>query len=165
MIMKIRKLQVQDAPLMLEWMHDDVVVRYLRGNFAEKTKDDCTRFINESRNETESIHLAIVDDSDVYMGTVSLKHIQQNTAEFGIALRACAMGKGYASYGMKMIMEYGYKTRGIDTVYWCVAPENKRAVRFYEKHDYQRCEITEQSSGYTDEEKKKYIWYCVERRQ
>ena len=161
--MKLRKLRIEDAPFMLEWMRDETIVQYLRENFAEKTQEDCIRFINRSRDETESIHLAIGDDSDVYMGTVSLKHIQQNTAEFGIALRACAMGRGHALYGMKMIMEYGYRIRGIDSVYWCVDPENKRAVRFYEKHEYQRCEAPDQASEYTDEEKRRYIWYHVQR--
>ena len=43
--MKLRKLQAKDALLMLEWMHDDTVVHYLREDFAAKTKDDCIRFI------------------------------------------------------------------------------------------------------------------------
>lgn len=159
--MIIRKLRMQDAPLMLEWMHDDTLVHYLRADFAEKAIDDCIRFIIEAQDETKSIHLAVTDDSDEYMGTVSLKHIQKNTAEFGIALRACAMGKGYASYGMKMIMEYGYRNRRIDTAYWCVDSDNRRAVRLYEKHGFQKCKAPVQATEYTDEEKRKYIWYRV----
>lgn len=152
---------MQDAPWMLEWMHDDTVVHYLRGNFAEKTIDDCIRFILEARDEAENIHLAVADDSDEYMGTVSLKHIRQNTAEFGIALRACAMGRGYAAFGMKAIMEYGYKNREIDCFYWCVDPDNQRALNFYGKHTCRRGKAPDSTSGYTDEEKGKYIWYSV----
>ena len=159
--MKMRKLQMQDAHWMLEWMHDDTVVHYLRGNFAEKTIDDCIRFILKSRDETENIHLAVVDDSDEYMGTVSLKHIRQNTAEFAIALRASAMGRGYASFGMKAIMEYGYRSRGIDSFYWCVDPDNQRALSFYGKHSCRRGKAPDLSPGYTDEDKGRYIWYSV----
>ena len=36
--MHIRKLKIEDAPLMLEWMHDENVVSNLRGNFQEKSK-------------------------------------------------------------------------------------------------------------------------------
>ena len=161
--MKIRKLRVQDAPLMLEWMHDYSVIQYFRENFADKKLDDCVRFIISSQDETENIHFAVADDADEYMGTVSLKHIRQGTAEFGIALRDCGIGCGYAASALQEILEYGYKNRGIDTVYLCVDPENRRALRFYEKHGFQRCEVPDQASGYTDEEKRKYIWYQLKK--
>lgn len=35
------------------------------------------------------------------MGTVSLKHIRDNSAEFAIAIRSVAMGKGISSEAMK----------------------------------------------------------------
>lgn len=163
--MKLRKLKAKDAPFMLEWMHDFSVVHYLRKDFASMTEDDCIRFIANSQDETESLHLTIVDDHDEYMGTVSLKHIQQNTAEFGIVLRSIAMGRGYGSFGMREIIKYGYKTQGINTVYWCVDPENQRAVYFYETHNYQRCNAPDHIFGYTNEEKRKYIWYHLEIKQ
>ena len=157
--MELRRLNLKDAPLMLEWMHDKTVVQYLRENFSEKTISDCIRFINQAQNQTESIHLAIINNQDQYMGTVSLKHIQDKTAEFGIVLRRLAIGKGYASFAMKKIIEYGYSIRGINTVYWCVNPKNQRALRFYDKHAYVRYDCPDQAFGYTDEEKGKYIWY------
>ena len=128
--MNLRKLELKDAPLMLEWMHDDSVVHDLKTDFAEKTIEDCKTFIILARDESESLHLAIVDINDEYMGTVSLKHIKDRTAEFGITVRKCAMGKGYSRFGMERIIEKGFQERDIHTVYWCVDPENKRAVRF-----------------------------------
>ena len=38
--MELRKLQKKDAPLMLEWMHDDYAVHFLKGSFFRKTLDD-----------------------------------------------------------------------------------------------------------------------------
>lgn len=159
--MKLRKLLSKDAPLMIEWMHDDSVVHYLRGEFACKNEEDCFRFISEAEDTSNNIHMAIVNEFDEYMGTVSLKNIQHKVAEFAIVLRKCAMGKGYASYAMKEIMEYGYRTLGIATFYWCVDPENKRAVRFYEKNDYRRCGTPGQVVDYTEEEKLRFLWYKV----
>ena len=161
--MRIRKLKYKDVTGMLEWMHDERIVHYLRRSFTEKTSKNCISFIAKAQEETDNIHLAIVDDNDEYFGTVSLKHIQNNIAEFGIALRACAIGNNYAIFGMKEIFKYGYRTRGINTVYWCVDPDNQRAIRFYEKHGYHRCNIPERVFGYTDEEKCRYIWYQVKR--
>ena len=100
--MRLRELKQEDAPLMLAWMHDESVVSNLRGNFAAKTIDDCIEFITHSITE-ENIHLAIASDTDEYMGTVSLKNIENGSAEFAITVRAEAMGHGYSWFGMEEI--------------------------------------------------------------
>lgn len=136
--MRLRNLELKDAPLMLEWMHDESVVEKLRGRFAEKTIEDCEAFIKEAQNKEYDIHLAIVSDEDEYMGTVSLKSIdkEKNSAEFGIAVRKSAMGRGYSWYGMEEIIRLAFEEFGLESVYWCVSRENERAVRFYDKHNF-----------------------------
>ena len=96
------------------------------------------------------------------MGTVSLKHITKISAEFGITVRKCAMGKGYSKYAMQQIIDKGFKRLGLQSIYWCVAPENHRAVRFYDKNKYDRCVApVEAQKFYTPEEITHYIWYAV----
>ena len=155
--MKLRKLELDDAPLMLEWMHDPSVVGHLGTNFMEKTLDDCVRFIQWSQTASEDLHLAIADDANTYMGTVSLKHIGSGTAEFAITVRACAMGKGYSGFGMAQILRHGLGQLGLDAIYWCVSPKNQRAVRFYDKNGYTRTqEVPQRLLECYDQE---LIWY------
>ncbi|MBE7001511.1 MAG: GNAT family N-acetyltransferase [Ruminococcaceae bacterium] len=141
--MYLRKLETKDAPLMLEWMHDESVVAKLAANFAAKTIDDCRNFIAASQKDEENLHLAVADGDDTYMGTVSLKHIDRaaGTAEFAITVRTAAMGKGFSHFGMDSILKMGISELGLSAIYWCVSPKNARAVRFYDKHGYTR--ITE----------------------
>ena len=136
--MRLRKLERKDAPLMLEWMHDKSVVEDLRTNFLSKTLEDCTAFIELSQNDKDNLHFAITDDLDEYLGTASLKHIKDKTAEFGIAVRSIAMGKGYSKKAMEEILDKGFKELNLQSIYWCLAPPNKRAIRFYEKNGYQQ---------------------------
>ena len=136
--MHLRELRNQDAPLMLEWMHDESVVKDLQTDFTSKTLEDCEKFIANSLLERHNLHLAIADDEDVYQGTVSLKNIINGTAEFAITIRASAMGSGIAAEAMKKILEVGFEKNELRTIYWCVSPENKRAVRFYDKNGYRR---------------------------
>lgn len=159
--MDLRILETKDASFMLEWMHDDSVVHNLRTNFASKTIEDCERFIETAHCQTESLHLAIVNDNDEYMGTVSLKHIKNNTAEFGITVRKCAMGKGYSHYGMERIIKIGFESCGVNMIYWCVDLDNHRAVRFYDKRGYNRCNAPAEADDYSEEERKKFVWYCI----
>lgn len=158
--MKLRKLELKDAPLMLEWMHDKSVVKDLQADFTSKTIEDCEDFIQASADVSHDLHMAIVDDEDTYMGTVSLKHITNNTAEFAIAVRKSAMGRGYSKYGMAEIIRMGLEEMGLEQIYWCVNSENHRAVRFYDKNGYRRIDAEllfiegiAQRGAYS------YIWY------
>lgn len=159
--MKLRKLEQRDAPLMLEWMHDRSVVGHLATDFTTKTLDNCRDFIAHSSDSHSDLHLAIADDRDEYMGTVSLKHIHQGLAEFAITVRACAMGKGYAAFGMDAILHRGIETLGLQAIYWCVDRANARAVRFYDKSGYRRTESVPASilDAYAPSQRQNYIWY------
>ena len=147
---------------MLEWMHDPFVVEKLQANFAAKTIDDCRTFIENSKGQ-ENIHLAIVDDEDLYMGTVSLKHITKDTAEFAITVHRDAMGKGYSIWAMNQILEKGFDEYHVNNIYWCVAKDNLRALRFYDKNNFPRIESNniKIAGGYTQEQIASYVWYQV----
>ena len=134
--MYLRKLELKDAPLMLAWMHDKSVTEKLHADFASKTMDDAENFIKSSWDNKNDLHLAIASDSDEYMGTVSLKHIEDGSAEFAITVRAESMGKGYSWFGMESIIEKAFEDLGLECVYWCVSKDNPRAVRFYDKHNF-----------------------------
>lgn len=165
--MKLRKLENRDASLMLEWMHDSSVTAYLQNNFSEKTLEDCCRFIEDSRTDSDNVHMAIADENDTYMGTVSLKHIEGGVAEFAIAMRTCAMGKGFSQYGMAEILRHGLENLGLKCIYWCVNPANKRAVRFYDKNGYDRINVEKLNNickrqiaeFYSREQVTTCIWY------
>lgn len=167
--MKLRKLELKDAPLMLEWMHDESVVKSLHTNFAAFTLANCENFIIAAQETTKELHLAITDNEDVYMGTVSLKHITKENAEFAIAVRRSAMGKGYAIAGMKEIIRIGLSEIGLKKIYWCVNETNVRAIKFYAKNKYQRVDINNCNvmkevrglGGYTEDQIQKYIWYLI----
>lgn len=163
--MKLRKLKLVDAPYMLEWMHDKSVVENMNRDFSVYTKEDCERFIINSLNDKNNVHLAIVDSNDEYFGTISLKNIDNinKNAEFGITLRKVAMGKGIASWAMKEIIQYGKETLRLERIYWCVSPENIRAVRFYDKNMYNRIEYLDLgiSAEYSKDLIDKYIWYYI----
>lgn len=165
--MKLRKLEIKDADLMLEWMHDIDVVGLLGTNFREKTLDDCIKFIELSKNDTNNVHRAIVDEADIYMGTVSLKHIdrEMKTTEFAITVRKEAMGKGYSKFGMAAIIDIAFKEIGLEKVYWCVYKENLRAIRFYEKNGYEQVfDIPAHlKENYMPEQLANFIWFCVEK--
>lgn len=159
--MRLRKLELKDAPLMLEWMHNEDVVSKLGTNFAEKTLEDCENFISSSLIDDKNLHLAIVDENDEYMGTVSLKHIDKKnrTAEFAITVRKSAMGKGFSKFGMQEILRIGLEELELQNIYWCVSIKNERAVRFYDKNGYNRTDNIPQEILSFYENNSELYWY------
>lgn len=134
--MNLRNLEIKDAPFMYEWMHDKRVTADLRTDFYSKTLEDAEKFISFAKNDKKNIHLAIVSDEDEYMGTVSLKNIENGSAEFAITVRFNAMGRGYSWFGMDCIIEKAFNELNLESIYWCVSRKNGRAVRFYDKHNF-----------------------------
>ena len=174
--MKLRFLQEKDAPLMLEWMHDEELVKDLHKNFAAMTIDNCKAFIESAANDKHNLHLAIANDDDEYLGTVSLKDIDYSLgiAEFGIVIRRAATGTGASAQAMKQILEMAAKGDNLDKplkiVYWCVDPANARALRFYDKNGYKRIELQEypeldahilDSGDYSEDEIRRFMWYIA----
>ena len=158
--MKLRRLKTKDAPLMLEWMHDASVTEYLQKDFQNSTIEDCDEFIHSSWNDEKNLHLAIANDEDTYQGTVSLKNIDNGSAEFAITIRSSANGKAYAAYGMPELLNIAFSEKPLSVVYWYVAPENTRAIRFYDKNGYQKTDF-EQIEKWNNRclSSSAYIWY------
>lgn len=163
----LRELELKDASYMLEWMHDSSVVEFMQADFANKTLTDCETFIRHSQSNRNDIHLAIVNESDEYMGTVSLKHMNpdRQVAEFAITIRKCAMGTGVASTAMKDIISLGKDKYHLKHIYWCVSKENARAIRFYRKNGYQEIDIQKYQDiireQYTQEQINQMIWFEI----
>lgn len=133
--MHLRELEIKDASNMLEWMHDMNLIEYLKGDFETKTYDDCIAFIENSISK-QNIHLCIASDTDEYMGTVSLKNIENDSAEFAIIIRRKGLGHGYAWFGTEAILKKAFQEFNLTSVYWCVSKRNLRACRFYDKHNF-----------------------------
>ncbi len=132
--MRIRPLQQKDIPGMLEWMHDPSIHRFFRFAPEGQTEQTCLRFVQSCMTETGR-HYAIVDDADVYLGTVSLKYIDRDagTAEYAIGMRIAAHGTGASAFGTNAVLHIAFQELGLSLVYLNVLDENVRAWRFYEK--------------------------------
>ena len=136
--MKLRALKLEDANRMLEWMHNDDIVSNLGKNFKSYTLQDCEDFIIHSQTDNSNLNLAITDDKDNYMGTVSLKHIIDNTAEFAIVLHPKAIGLGFARFAIHNILSIGFNKLNLKEIYWNVLKSNIRAIKCYDKNGYER---------------------------
>lgn len=139
-MIKLRELQKKDAVLMLEWMHDPEVQKNFQKSMQDMTLEDAETFcvnsnIPEELQEGLSIHFAIVDERDEYLGTISLKDIslENRAAEYAISMRPKAQGKGYAQCATGLLLKKAFEEYHLHKIFLNVLAYNTRAIHLYEK--------------------------------
>lgn len=139
-MISLRALQEKDAPLMLEWMHDSEIQKGFKKDMLCASLNDTRNFcigskIPESLSQGDNLHFAIVDDSDEYLGTISLKSIDldSKSAEYAIATRKKAHGKGVAYVATGLILKKAFCEYGLHRVYLNVFADNESAIKLYKR--------------------------------
>ena len=167
---RLRELEEKDAEKMLEWMKDPEINRFFKFSLDEIDLDSAIDFIRRAKGENSdsyepsNIHYAIVDGSDEYYGTVSLKNInwQDKTAEYAISTRKIAKHRGYGQFATREILKIAFEKLHLEKVYLYVLIDNNAAIKMYKKCGF--CEKTEKESIQTVRgEHLKRAWYEVNR--
>jgi len=163
--MHLRILKEKDADRMLEWMHDPDIQKSFRISMQDKTYEEVLCFIREAEIRLEdgkSIHYAIADENDEYLGTISLKAIDlcAKSAEYAITLRKCAQGKGIAAQATNEILKTAFEEFHLQRVYLNVFEDNQSAIRLYEKSGF-HYEGTFRRHLYIRGEYKTLRWYSM----
>lgn len=157
----LRSLQSEDAPSMLKWMHDPDTSKWFQRDFSSMSESDVLDFIKKSKDISESIHLAVVDQDDSYLGTISLKHIDANhSGEYAISMTHDAQGTGAAEKATKAILDYAFHKLDLHRVYLNVRKNNVRAIRFYEKIGF-TLEGVARDALYTEEGFVDLLWFAI----
>lgn len=163
--MRLRPLEAKDTEGMSEWMQDLDIQKSFLFSTQDKTYDDVLGFINAAETQPidgKSIHYAIADDNDEYLGTISLKNVnlQCRSAEYAISLRKCAQGKGIATWATKKILQMAFEEFHFQRVYLNVLSDNERAIRLYEKCGF-TYEGTFRRHLFLKGEFKRLKWYSI----
>lgn len=124
---------------MYEWMTDPEITCFFRFDADKVTREGCEAFIRASGQALNTVHFAITDDTDEYLGTISLKEIDLKTrqAEYAISTRKKAHGTGAALEATKRLLSYAFEDLSLERVYLNVLAENVRANAFYRKVGFQ----------------------------
>ncbi|MCR4807840.1 MAG: GNAT family N-acetyltransferase, partial [Lachnospiraceae bacterium] len=161
--MKLRDFENKDALLMFEWMRDEEITKYFYEDFSQKTLKDAEKYIENIGKADSIVSYAIASDEDEYMGTACLKAIdrEKGYAQLSVVVRRSAMTRGYSWFAVCELLRIAFEELDLESVYWCISNKNDQAVRFYDKHYFNRiidvpAEIRDMYKGRDD-----LIWYSV----
>ncbi len=136
----LRELRETDAENMIEWMLEPQNKRNFSKDMSKYTIEDVRQFCRDAivakdNCHNRNVHLAVVDEDDEYLGTISLKNIDciNQSAEFAIALREKARRKGIGAKAAEQLLDIGFEKMGLHRIYLTVFADNEMAIRLYEK--------------------------------
>lgn len=138
--MQLRDLNFDDSNNIMNLFQDKDVTKFLHQDFNNFSLDDAHRFISESIGNIDEIDKAIITDENEYVGIVSLRYIdfEEETAELVIVVKPFYFSKGYAWFAVSRMLKFAFNTLKLRGVYWCVLNTDNRAIRFFDKHGFNR---------------------------
>ena len=160
MEIRLRKLQEKDAEGMYEWMTDPEITCFFRFDASSVTLQTCRDYIEHAYDDPNSVHFAIVNENDEYLGTISLKNITDKDAEYAISTRKKAHGTGAAYKATMEILKIAFDEKHLERVYLNVLDENIRANKFYQKCGFIRFD-TSDNKLYINGQLKILNWYEI----
>lgn len=131
----LRPLMEKDAGYMCEWMKDPAINCFFRFDASGISEESCRSFISSANDDKNCKHFAIANESDEYLGTISLKDIDfsEKQAEYAISTRGCAHGTGASTVATREIFRIAFEELKLEKVYLNVLADNLRANAFYRK--------------------------------
>lgn len=158
--MELRNLKEKDANKMFEWMTDPEMYCNFQFDPEKVSLEGCKEFIKSTLNDETNKHFAIVDEEDVYCGTISIKNINDKNGEYAISVMKEYHGLGIAEFATKKILDISFNELNLNKVYLNVLSENKRAIKFYEKMGF-NYEGEFKEHIYKDGEYKDLKWFAI----
>ena len=152
---------------MLEWMHDPDSQRGFKKNMMGASLEDAKDFCIRSKHPDtikagDSLHFAIVDDNDEYLGTASLKDIdfENGRGEYSVTLRRKAQSKGVASAATGLILQKAFRELGLHRVFSSLYADNVHSKNLVERCGF-TCEGEFREHFRIDGEYVNWKWYGI----
>lgn len=136
---RFRAVEKTDIPKFYEWINDPEVTEGLLINLPRSFADEESWFENVAKGEQAERPMAIdIKENDGWrlIGNCGLFHIEwiNSIAEFGIMIGDKSVwDKGYGTETVKLILQHGFETLNLNSIFLRVHSTNLRAIKAYEK--------------------------------
>ncbi|WP_249023884.1 GNAT family N-acetyltransferase [Enterococcus dispar] len=138
----LRPIEIEDARYIYEWKNDSEIFKYLGGGYAPQSLADINNNISFLVKQSTSTKRFIIIHRETAepVGLVGLYDINMvhRTCEIGIYIGNKKFQKrGAASIAVNRIENYAKQFLNLRKIILFVVSENKSAVKFWKKHNYQ----------------------------
>ena len=106
------------------------------------TAEQERRWVQKKLAEDATVFSMLEKTTGTFIGNIELLHIENGSAELGIAITAQLQEKGYGTEAIPAMVQYGMETLGLLRIFLKVYPDNARAIHVYEKCGFREYDRT-----------------------
>ena len=133
----LRGMRRDDLALYPQWLDNPEVTAFLEMGWKPTTEGDLEATYREATSDANAVVLVICDrETDRPIGTTGLYliHWPCRRAQFRILIgEPSYFDGGYGTESTRLMIEHGFRTLNLATLYLGVNAENARAISAYEK--------------------------------
>ena len=136
-MVRLREIEKSDLKIINSWRNKPELIENLGAPFRYiNYQVDENWYFSYMNNRSTTVRCAIVDDSNIIIGMISLlsiNHLNQ-TAELHIMIGDSKnQGKGIGKFAVKEILNHGFNNLNLNRIQLGVLSYNYRAIKLYEK--------------------------------
>jgi RimJ/RimL family protein N-acetyltransferase len=129
----LRKIKRADLPYFLKWWKDKKLVELTSGVYEKSDKILEIHFLKMLAGKFDH-HYIIILNNEKIIGSISLTNKNKKIFEIHIVIgEKKYWGKGYGTSAIKEALKIAFEKLGYQKAYLEVRPENKQAIRAYQK--------------------------------
>lgn len=137
---RLRAVEREDAPRFVQWFNDPEVREHI-SLYRPLSLAQEEKWIEQQTEPDPPNHVFAIETNDgVHIGVVGLHDInwKNRSAEFGIVIGEKGYwGQGYGTDATRTILNYAFGELNLHRIHLRVDADNPRAIRCYEKCDFQ----------------------------
>ncbi len=137
----LREYRANDTSLLQQLRNDISTQLDLQSHPKPNTESSIINWVNSFASSLDSLLFVVADsETDRAVGFIQLKNINHlsHHACLGLAVSRAYRGCGYGSTALKLCENYAHSILGINMIYLYVLKSNTKAMRLYEKMDYDK---------------------------
>lgn len=144
MEIKLRKVELEDWRLFLKWWRDKELIRLTSG--ITETSDHVLFGYFQKMMKSSKDYNFIILHGKIPIGHIALSHKDDDTSEVHIVIgEEKYRGKGLGTESIKQVINFAFTELAYKRIILEVRPDNKSAIRAYEKSGFIRGELRKHS--------------------
>jgi len=116
----------------LKMVNDPEVQNKISKVKKQYSKEQEIEWIRLKQEQKSIIFSMLEKDTNKYIGNIEIMNIINNIGEIGICITSDMQDKHYGTEALKKIIDYAYRTLGLDGLELNVYASNPRAIHCYE---------------------------------
>ena len=154
-------IKENDLPNFVKWLPDKTVNKFLLTDFSGLTLKKEKEWYKNTKKQKDTVIFglyALDNNKKILIGSTGLKKIdyKHKNAEFGITIGdKNYWGKGIGTEATKLIVNFGFKTLGLNSIYLMVFGMNKAGQKAYKRAGFNKTGVLRQhfkcKKGFDDE--------------